>query len=107
MRVPEDALREAGIVDRAVVTAREGRRAARPGSPAERRSCSPISKVSPERLVEIAASTRRFGRDVALDDVTAAFSPGRLSVVTGPSGSGKSTLLSLSPASTSPTRARW
>jgi len=39
--------------------------------------------------------TRRFGRDVALDEVTASFTPGRLSVVTGPSGSGKSTLLSL------------
>ncbi len=39
--------------------------------------------------------SRRYGLDVALDTVTATFSPGRLAVVTGPSGSGKSTLLSL------------
>ena len=45
--------------------------------------------------VELRGVTRRFGLDVALDDVTATFSPGKLSVVTGPSGSGKSTLLSL------------
>ena len=46
-------------------------------------------------LVELRGVTRRYGQDVALDDLTATFAPGRLSVVTGPSGSGKSTLLSL------------
>jgi ABC-type lipoprotein export system ATPase subunit len=45
--------------------------------------------------VELRGVSRGFGDDVALERVTATFSPGRLAVVTGPSGAGKSTLLSL------------
>jgi len=96
MRVPEDALREAGIVDRAVVTASEGVVELRPlGAPRERPLMLPDLEGVAGATVEIRGVTRRFGLDVALDEVTATFLPGRLSVVTGPSGSGKSTLLSL------------
>ena len=97
MRIPEEALRDAGIVDRATVTrARRRRRAASARRLAgERARCSPTSREQPERSSSCAASTRRYGQDIALDDLTATFAPGRLSVVTGPSGSGKSTLLSL------------
>ena len=46
-------------------------------------------------LVELRGVTRRYGQDVALDDVTATFRPGGSRSSPGPSGSGKSTLLSL------------
>ena len=96
MRVPEDALREAGIGDRATVTARKGVVELRSlGDPGERPLMLPDIEGAAGVLVELHGVTRRFGRDVALDEVTASFTPGRLSVVTGPSGSGKSTLLSL------------
>jgi putative ABC transport system ATP-binding protein len=39
--------------------------------------------------------SRRYGDQVALDDVSATFEAGKLTVVVGPSGSGKSTLLAL------------
>ena len=96
MRVPEDALREAGIGDRATVAARKGVVELRSlGEPGERPLMLPDIEGAAGALVELRGVTRRFGRDVALDEVTASFAPGRLSVVTGPSGSGKSTLLSL------------
>jgi putative ABC transport system ATP-binding protein len=96
MRVPEEALREAGIVDRATVTAREGIVELRPlGASRERPLMLPDIEGAAGVVVELRGVSRRFGPDVALDEVTATFSPGRLSVVTGPSGSGKSTLLAL------------
>ena len=45
-------------------------------------------------MIEIKDLTKTFGRDThALAGVTAAFSPGKTTVIVGPSGSGKSTLL--------------
>jgi ABC-type lipoprotein export system ATPase subunit len=97
LRIPEDALRAAGIHDRARIV---------PGDdsvalyPVDGRAAAP----APERAVlggtrgvvlEARGVSRRYGTQVALDDVSASFTPGELSVVVGPSGSGKSTLLAL------------
>ena len=96
MRIPEEALRDAGIVDRATVTARDGVVELRPlGASQASASMLPDIEGAAGALVELRGVTRRYGQDVALDDLTATFAPGRLSVVTGPSGSGKSTLLAL------------
>lgn len=96
LRIPEAALRDAGIVDRATVTARDGVVELRPlaaqrATPIE----APAIGGAAGAVIDLRDVTRRYGRDPALADLTATFVPGRLSVVTGPSGSGKSTLLSL------------
>jgi len=96
LRIPEDALHDAGIVDRATVTTRQGVVELRPlGALPESPLMLPDIEGAAGAVVELRGVTRRFGHDVALATVTATFSPGRLSVVTGPSGSGKSTLLAL------------
>ncbi len=96
LRIPEETLREAGIVDRATVSARSGVVELRPLGITEASPLMLPALAGAEGIeVELRAVTRRFGREIALDDVSATFRPGRLSVVTGPSGSGKSTLLSL------------
>jgi ABC-type lipoprotein export system ATPase subunit len=48
-----------------------------------------------EVVAEVKGLTRRFGAQLALENLTASFAPGRLVAVTGPSGSGKTTLLHL------------
>ena len=94
--MPEEALRDAGIVDRATVTSREGVVELRPlGALRETTLMLPDVAGAAGVVVELRGVTRRYGADVALDPLTATFAPGKLSVVTGPSGSGKSTLLSL------------
>jgi ABC-type lipoprotein export system ATPase subunit len=96
LRLPEEALHAAGIVDRATVSARDGIVELRPlGATPESPLMLPGIEGAAGVVVELRGVSRRFGRDVALDDLAARFAPGRLSVVTGPSGSGKSTLLSL------------
>jgi len=96
LRVPEDALREAGIVNRATVSARDGVVELRPlHALRESPLMLPDIQGAAGAVVELRGVSRRFGRDVVLDTVSAGFAPGRLSVVTGPSGSGKSTLLAL------------
>ena len=96
LRIPEEALLDAGIVDRATVTSRHGVVELRPlGAQRESILMLPDLEGAAGAVVEVHGVTRRYGQDLALDAVTATFSPGRLSVVTGPSGSGKSTLLSL------------
>jgi len=96
LRIPEDALRDAGITDRATVTAREGVVELRPvAALQESTRMLPAIEGTAGAVIELRDVTRRYGRDPALDAVTASFGPGRLSVVTGPSGSGKSTLLAL------------
>jgi ABC-type lipoprotein export system ATPase subunit len=96
LRVPEDALHQAGIVDRATVSARDGVVELRPlHAVREAPLMLPGIEGASGVVVELRGVTRRFGLDVALAEASATFLPGRLSVVTGPSGSGKSTLLSL------------
>ena len=46
-------------------------------------------------VVEARGLTKRFGAAAPFDGLDAAFTPGKLTVVTGPSGSGKTTLLLL------------
>ena len=97
LRIPEEALRAAGIHDRARIVAGEGSVSLHP---VDGRAELP----SPERarlegvrgeVLEARGVSRRYGAQVALDDVDAVFLPGQLAVVVGPSGSGKSTLLAL------------
>jgi ABC-type lipoprotein export system ATPase subunit len=96
LRIPEDALRDAGIADRAEVVSRDGLIELRPlGAQREAPLMLAALEGTPGAIVEVQGVTRRYGNDVALEAVTATFRPGRLSVVTGPSGSGKSTLLAL------------
>jgi ABC-type lipoprotein export system ATPase subunit len=96
LRIPEAALREAGIADRAIVAARDGVVELRPLTALQESVLElPAIEGAAGAVVELRDVTRRYGREPALDAVTTTFAPGRLSVVTGPSGSGKSTLLAL------------
>jgi ABC-type lipoprotein export system ATPase subunit len=97
LHVPEESLREAGIGDRAVVRVRPGVVELRPTE-----SDAPAAPVDYEApvttagaVVEARGVSRRFGTEVALEQLDAVFRPGMLTAVTGPSGSGKSTLLAL------------
>jgi ABC-type lipoprotein export system ATPase subunit len=97
LHVPEESLREAGIGDRAVVRVRPGVVELRPTE-----SDAPAAPVDYEApvtaaggIVEARGVSRRFGTEVALEQLDAVFRPGMLTAVTGPSGSGKSTLLAL------------
>jgi ABC-type lipoprotein export system ATPase subunit len=96
LRVPEESLHAAGIVDRATVSVGDGVVELRPvsrqtpaGTPA------PTVRGSAGARIEARMLVRRYGRETALQSFSMVFEPGRLAVVTGPSGSGKSTLLAL------------
>jgi ABC-type transporter Mla maintaining outer membrane lipid asymmetry ATPase subunit MlaF len=44
-------------------------------------------------MIEVRSLTKRFGRTVAVDDLSFAMSPGRVTGFLGPNGSGKSTTM--------------
>jgi peptide/nickel transport system ATP-binding protein len=98
LRIPEEVLRAAGIHDRARIVAAEdsvglhpvdGRAAATDGARA------PDVGGSRGEILEARGVSRRYGDQIALGGLDAAFHPGELTVVVGPSGSGKSTLLAI------------
>jgi ABC-type lipoprotein export system ATPase subunit len=105
VRLPDDALAEAGIRGRArlltstgdLVLAPAGARSEAP-DPAPRPVVPPVARFAPAR-VELCSLTRSHGqgrtrRDV-IDELTYTFAPARVTVVAGPSGTGKTTLLRL------------
>ena len=105
LRLPEDLLRAAGIVDRAavelaadrlVVSASAGDSPVAP--PVDAALAAARTSVVPgpaTPILETRALRRSFGTRTPIDGLDAAFLPGRLYAVTGPSGSGKTTLLHL------------
>jgi putative ABC transport system ATP-binding protein len=70
-------------------------------------SAAPVAQASGAAAVELAGVTKSYGRGraavMALDRVSAVFSPGSFSAVMGMSGSGKSTLLQVAAGLDRPT----
>jgi putative ABC transport system ATP-binding protein len=97
LRIPEETLRAAGIHDRARIVPGDGAVSLHPVDGRVRAQANERSRLAGARgeLLEARGVSRRYGAQVALDEVDATFLPGELSVVVGPSGSGKSTLLAL------------
>ena len=97
LRIPEDALRAAGIHDRARIVPGEGSVSLHPVDGRVELQVAERARLGGARgaVLEARGATRRYGAQVALGGVDAVFPPSQLSVVTGPSGSGKSTLLAL------------
>ena len=97
LRISEDALRAAGIYDRARVVVGDGSVELHPVDGRVDAATTRAAHVSGVggHVLEARGITRRYGSQVALDGLDATFLPGELSVVVGPSGSGKSTLLAL------------
>ncbi len=108
LRLPEELLARAGISSRATARFESGRVVLAPPrapsgaetppletllQPDARVRAETVTKGAP--VAEVRRLTKRYGRQVVLDDVHAAFAPGQLHVVTGPSGSGKTTFLHL------------
>ena len=95
LRVPETALRVAGISTRATVAVADGAIVLRAVGTAPLEQRVERTAGAAGLVVEARGVTRRFGRATALDEFTARFEQGTFTTVTGPSGSGKSTLLAL------------
>jgi putative ABC transport system ATP-binding protein len=97
LRIPEEALRAAGIHDRARIVPGDDSVTLHPVDGRVERPPAHGARLGGARgeVLEARGVTRRYGPQVALDGVDAVFLPGQLSVVVGPSGSGKSTLLAL------------
>ena len=83
----------AQFVDGAVVvSAPPGEIAPAPAAPTEALAAPADSA---ETVVRVSGLVKRYGETLVLDELDAAFAPGRLHAVTGPSGSGKTTFLHL------------
>jgi ABC-type lipoprotein export system ATPase subunit len=97
LRISEEALRTAGIYDRARVVVADGSVELHPvdGRVAAAPTRSAHVQGVGGRVLEARGVSRRYDEQPALDHLDATFLPGELSVVVGPSGSGKSTLLAL------------
>ena len=97
LRIPEEALRAAGIHDRARIVAGDGSVSLHPVDGRVEVRAAERARLAGSQgdVLEARGVTRRYGEQVALDRVDATFLPGELTVVVGPSGSGKSTLLAL------------
>jgi ABC-type lipoprotein export system ATPase subunit len=97
LRIPEEALRAAGIHDRARIVPGDGSVSLHPVDGRVEARAAERARLAGSRgdVLETRGVTRRYGAQVALDRVDATFLPGELAVVVGPSGSGKSTLLAL------------
>ena len=59
-----------------------------------------------EALFEVEKVTQRFGNFVALNQVSVAFQPGKLTAIIGPNGAGKSTLFNIVSGAFAPTQGR-
>ena len=98
VRLPEELLRVTGIAGRASARAEDMGIVI---SPAVEPSAAPepsIPRAEPrpgDVVAELRDVTKTYGSRGVLDDVSASFRSGCLTVVTGPSGSGKTTLLHL------------
>ena len=106
LRLPDEALDEAQIADRATVrVAAEGVVVERAGDSSDKSSQAVDDRSGARRrsdhgdaraVAELRAVTKAFGSSTpVVREVTATFTAGELIAVTGPSGSGKTTLLRL------------
>ena len=98
IRLPEEALRGAGVGDRAAVRV-QGREivitAAEANGGRLTTSDDATQRAARSRVVEVRRLTKCYGDRVVFDRFDADFDRGALTAVTGPSGSGKTTLLDL------------
>jgi ABC-type lipoprotein export system ATPase subunit len=101
LRLPEELLLRAGIGSKAtaqfadgvvIVSAAPGESAPAPAPATDLPSA--LAERAPA-IVEAHGLVKRYGSTTVLEGLDAAFTPGRLHVVTGPSGSGKTTFLHL------------
>ncbi|MGI8606432.1 MAG: ATP-binding cassette domain-containing protein [Gaiellaceae bacterium] len=99
LRLPDEYLRRAGIRERATAELTEAGVLVSAAGEERLLAADPVEEGARaqdgDAVAEVEAVTRRFGTQLALEDLTASFAPGRLVAVTGPSGSGKTTLLHL------------
>jgi ABC-type lipoprotein export system ATPase subunit len=96
IRLSEELLRAAGVVDRATARVRDGEiviAGPRAVAVAEEPVTESAAAVDRGAALRTRGLTKRYGSRVVLDALDATFDSGALTVVTGPSGSGKTTLL--------------
>ena len=83
--------------------------ASAPASPGARCSCAGTRPFDPDRqrrshMIEVKGLTRRYGRHLALDDVSFDVAAGEIVGFLGPNGAGKSTAMKILTGSLAPTR---